>query len=653
MSMQLLQCASASSLLQPSLSSPPISLRKTCLVFPAGLFKIPSKPLFCGVRSSSNWVPNTDQDTFRVLYEADGQAPKNLPAVRTYENDLCRLTLVGAVAFEQALTAAAADGGKAADEHISSGVPNMVVETLFPGKPDEHSTIATRLFLPAKNVKEKASKLRSSLSSDMLAGTTSANILAMTFRQVVLHDLWSFELLVFSAGTERNMEDLVNPRKQILEHFILSSSDKRVLSVLAEAVCSCVLESIKEEFLKESKSLNNFFSWPETPRRIVSSDSSVCIYTMSENDKVKNAKKLVGDFNSLQWRYGHKERKQNSKVDWWLPPARSRFHKIGGTEFTVWANEHVPSYKLQFDSSNFEDVKFEGWNKLPNNRWEVLLTHMQMVELANILDMYYEDRYTVPAKRLGSGLVSDLPKVFKSKNSFGLKTLSLVFLAGGFLLVLNVLVQLFHSPSFKEKKSVVENCIVSKVDCFEYQALETAEVESLCCLLIRQVKETLGWSGNLTVEPGIGVWTGELPTYLKKMIDVPPTKEGTSYIREDTVTNMSNGDDATVAELTRSDLSPTDESNADPQTAITQDICSYQVVLSRDGTIVGFTPTSLVAVNHWAGNPLSGSLYKGRNLSPGLLEPGLKIPRPVDAVELELLMSTNSAMRFALARPVQ
>ena len=41
------------------------------------------------------------------------------------------------------------------------------------------------------------------------------------------------------------------------------------------------------------------------------------------------------------------------------------------------------------------------------------------------------------------------------------------------------------------------------------------------------------------------------------------------------------------------------------------------MVLSTDGKIVGFQPTSGVGVNHWAANPLAKELYGGRNLSPG------------------------------------
>ena len=73
----------------------------------------------------------------------------SLPCVRSYENDMARFSLAGAVCFEQALTAAAADGGEAAAEHISSGLSAMVVETVFPG-PDAVSY--THLTLPTKRI---------------------------------------------------------------------------------------------------------------------------------------------------------------------------------------------------------------------------------------------------------------------------------------------------------------------------------------------------------------------------------------------------------------------------------------------------------------------------------------------------------------------
>ena len=67
--------------------------------------------------------------------------------------------------------------------------------------------------MPARKVKEKARKLKKSISEDIFAGTSSKNILAMTFRQVVMQKLWNFELVLFRPGTERDMEDLENPRE--------------------------------------------------------------------------------------------------------------------------------------------------------------------------------------------------------------------------------------------------------------------------------------------------------------------------------------------------------------------------------------------------------------------------------------------------------
>lgn len=77
---------------------------------------------------------------------------KSIPCVRAYENDLGRLTIVGDVDLDQALTAAAAGGGEAADEQIAHGLDAMVAETVFPGHSDEHNTISTWLVTITKPI---------------------------------------------------------------------------------------------------------------------------------------------------------------------------------------------------------------------------------------------------------------------------------------------------------------------------------------------------------------------------------------------------------------------------------------------------------------------------------------------------------------------
>ncbi|RWW70279.1 hypothetical protein BHE74_00022048 [Ensete ventricosum] len=89
-------------------------------------------------------LPNADEELLRAITAPSGPDAR-LPAIRSYDADIASLTLIGAVGSEQAVTAAAADGGAAAEEHLSSGVSTMVLETVFPGGADERSTVSTRL----------------------------------------------------------------------------------------------------------------------------------------------------------------------------------------------------------------------------------------------------------------------------------------------------------------------------------------------------------------------------------------------------------------------------------------------------------------------------------------------------------------------------
>ncbi|KAL5576660.1 hypothetical protein UlMin_018359 [Ulmus minor] len=453
-----------------SLHTPRLPLRHSCVFYskpiaffptlPPGNLRIPLTVL---VRSSPNGVPGTEQEFLRAVAESD---EKGLPCVRTYENDLTKLTLIGAVDFEQALTAAAADGGEAAEEHIDAGLAAMVVETLYPGPSGQNSTVSTRLFLPAGKVIEKARRLRRSFTEDMRSGTTSKNILAMTFRQVVLQQLWNFELAILKPGTEMNMEDLENPRE---------------------------------------------------------------------------------------------------------------------------------------------------------------------VGLANVIDMFYEDLFTLPKKELSCGVIgnfANLPN--KKRSSLLLKMLSVTFASGILIIAISALGQLVL-PRLKvarynwKSKSLPSSGVESVL----HQSLEAAELEALCSSVVKKIKDALGWPGDIVTERYVGVWTGKLPNYLRIA-----GEDGSDIEDISTIASQSDNIDEEI------------KSSA-------HDIASYQVVLSLDGKIVGFQPTSRVAVNQWAANPLAKELYGGRKLSPGLIEPGLKVHQPNGVVVIELLMSTKPETCFALARSSQ
>lgn len=170
--------------------------------------------------------------------------------------------------------------------------------------------------------------------------------------------------------------------QQVPASFALSSSDERIISVLAEVVCSSALESTEKQFLEDyvGKTSSDLLRWFRKPKRTVSEDSSVVIYKLFEDEIVENAKSLLDLFNSTKGSF--KPVKTKSKNYWWTPTALSKLEKIGGPEFSSWTSEYVPAYRLEIDASQHENVKFEGWRKSVENKCEVLLTHSQMVRFS-------------------------------------------------------------------------------------------------------------------------------------------------------------------------------------------------------------------------------------------------------------------------------
>ncbi|XP_019236007.1 PREDICTED: uncharacterized protein LOC109216321 isoform X1 [Nicotiana attenuata] len=617
--------------LSPSTSLSPKTnslIKKWPLHFPKLPFRFP-KNSRTAISCSAQKPFMTEENILEAVADFVGAEKSVPPCVRTYENDLARLSLVGAVDFQQALTAAAADGGEAANEHIAAGMPAMVVETLFPGPCDEHSTVSTRLFLPARKVVEKAQKLKSALTKEILSGTTSTNILAMTFRQVLLQHLWNFELVLFIPGAERNMDDLETPRQQVPPSFAITSSDERVISVISEVICLSSLESTRRHLLKDTPggAVQKFFPWFHKHKCIVSKDSSVTLYNLLESQIVANANILLQKFSSERANYRPREGRWTS--NWLTSSAYSKLEQIGGPEFISWLSEYVPAYKLEIDAEKLRNVKFEGWKESATNTWEVFLTHSQMVGLSDILDMYYEDVYTLPNKQLSSGVVAKSFNLPSSKRSISMsKAISMVLASGIFLVAIRVLSQCYlpHIPSRKNYHQEIYPVNSCDMISIQHQPMASSKSEEYCVSIIRRIKEFYGWPGDIVMGSGSSASIGELPVYLRYEMD--------------------------PKDLDLNSSSTPSEGIEDEMKAAAQDIASYQVVLSADGKIVGFQPTSRVAVNQWAANPLVKELYGGTKLSPGLIERGLKISHPGDVIVLELLMSVNPQSSFALVRPV-
>lgn len=146
-------------------------------------------------------------------------------------------------------------------------------------------------------------------------------------------------------------------------------------------VCSCALESTEKFYLRNMGGLlsNCMFDWFQKSQRASSVDSSICIYRLSQTELMKNARNSVEKFYLAKGKSGFSQKNVNQSL--LEPPNFSQLDKLGGPGFSKWAHEYVPAYRLQIDANTFKDAKLEGWQELSNNRWEVLLTHFQMVYL--------------------------------------------------------------------------------------------------------------------------------------------------------------------------------------------------------------------------------------------------------------------------------
>ncbi|XP_047266562.1 uncharacterized protein LOC107869260 isoform X6 [Capsicum annuum] len=322
-------------------------------------------------------------------------------------------------------------------------------------------------FLPTRKVMEKAQKLRSTLTNEMLSGTTSTNILAMTFRQVTLQHLWNFELVLFIPVAERNMDDLETPREQVPPSFAITLSDERVISFITDVICISALESTKRHLFDETPGgvAKKFFPWFHKHKSIISKDSAVTLYNLMECEIVANADILLQKFSSERANY--RPREGRWMVIWLTSNAYSKLEQTAGPELIAWLSEYVPAYKLQIDAEKLGNVKFEGWKETTTNTWEVFLTHSQMVGLTDILDICYEDVYTLPYKELSSGVVA---KSFKRSISMS-KAISMVLASGVFLVAIRILGQRYL-PHFPINKYPVNS---SDMISIQHQSMESSE----------------------------------------------------------------------------------------------------------------------------------------------------------------------------------
>lgn len=167
--------------------------------------------------------------------------------------------------------------------------------------------------------------------------------------------------------------------QQVSTSFTLSSSDERVISVIAEVICISALQNTEKHFLDDylGKAKFPFFKWLKKHRKIASRDCSVVLHKLFDDELSENTSHLLEYFQSRKENFRIAVARQRSR--WWNLSASSKLEKVGGPGFSNWASEYLPAYRLEIDTTILGDLKLEGWRKSSENKWEVLLTHSQMV----------------------------------------------------------------------------------------------------------------------------------------------------------------------------------------------------------------------------------------------------------------------------------
>ncbi|BBN13235.1 hypothetical protein MPTK1_6g01900 [Marchantia polymorpha subsp. ruderalis] len=576
------------------------------------------------------------------------------PVMRVFRNDLCSLEITGDAKALEVVSAMAADGGFTASEELSKGRSLMTVETIVPGRPEDHSTVSTKLLAPTRLVNKRAKLMWAKGVAQKKVSLSSGNALARAFQSVVVQRVLAFDLRVQVPGTVRDMANLANEKETGLVAS-LESRDGKVLDGLAEAVCSYVLANIKDTSERKSSGKGGFWRvlpfW-DRPQRVWSLDKTICLSTLSDSEVVQHAKQILSTPTARS--YLPSGRLTRTHHAWWplsdVAPASSFLTSDGVHCFA----EHIPIHRIEIDISKVR-VETKHWNQTRDNIVELQLTHAQLVDIADMLDLFYEDGFTAPSKRLRSGTDLKVSQNIRSKVGKAIWTAVGSVITGGILIVgLFVASKMRVTPNggifasdlpFPVGVSVAET-LRSKWCTPKYNQkallpsnddIPREELAALCAQLIVRMKDAFGLDGEIKTSPEKGAWLGpDITDWGKKRspVQVDQRRPDSSSEARDAVVNES--------------------SNLPRSEALEEVVLCYQVVVQRDGKVLGFQPLNKPAIRYWANYPFAEDIHNGRRLGPGVVEPGLRyVEPPSQLIAIELLCRPHSYTPSIAARPIE
>ncbi|XP_024401180.1 uncharacterized protein [Physcomitrium patens] len=319
----------------------------------------------------------------------------NYAATRTYRKAMASLRVTGNALPLQVNAALAADGGRTAVQELKQGKAMLVIEAYNPGQLSEGSTVSTKLQAPTLAVIERA-KLMAEKDAQFLRG---GRAFAVAFQTVRLLKLSKFELCFYQPGTMKATDGYGGEIAAFLE-----VSDASCLSEIAKGVCSYALACVKDNAEQRAK-VEGFGSIPFLKRsegiKTTVKNSTVQISSFTEAEVSAHVERIVQDKKLVGTSVGLRRHRS-----WWNRPLATEAVVKSGLDAQL-VDEFLPAHKLQLNlpSNKFEAV---GLQKTSDTVCSINLTHAQMMDLADVLDLYSGDPYTGSGESVSMSL--DIPR---------------------------------------------------------------------------------------------------------------------------------------------------------------------------------------------------------------------------------------------------
>lgn len=594
-------------------------------------------------QAEDEWNADDDNEMLRLMEGFED----SLPIIRTYKNDLCTLEICGSAPRASVLTAMAADKSYIAASNLLRRRPLTVRQTVLPGTSGVNTTISTKLFAPSLQVVERAKRL------SLPKGLSTGEFLHKFFEAVQMLHLSKFYVEIYAPGTSRDMSAL-DEEDRIQAFYSFEALNIDALNEVGKAITLYAVYGLKSK--DSSKGFSRFFKRLWNKDEWVPSHTALVRFRILSVEEIEIQAKLIADSVDLV------TRKRADRL-WWPAPtlALETAKRCLDTATEDWIYEHVPMHKMHIDPELDTQGAKDG--TLPRHSEEFHLTHAQLVDLAGVFDLYYEDRFTLSNKDFKSGAILDFHSVSRSKTAQFLQAMtvgSLILGAGIFAWLVSARLR---GPSKITAGNLVLNtvdvAVVSKselpsVGKYEEshfpvnEQLPAEEIESLCKSVITKLVGAFAWHVDIQSHPSKGAWTENRHGETRGAGNLSNAQQIVSNAIKEPAALSSQTDEI------QADHTIGNQEEKNGLTENNKEIPTFQVTLSRaDGSVLGFQPLNEIASSCWAAMPFAQSLHKVKQLKPGFWERPLKFKRPPsEVVVLELHVDPASSYAFARLCPL-